>query len=203
MIHTQITWGLLAKSCKTSLAVRQLLHSYAEASQAKSVRSIQPSRTFVASLFAASRFNWDLKRYLLQLMVRETGIDEDGSGQVADCLGELEPDRRLIAQLEIDVALFRDLLRKDVIPRGMVNVITSDGRTIVGTLKGFDNVINLVIKDSQERVFSPTEGVEHVPLGLFIIRGQNVALVGEIDEDLDRRIDFSSIRAEPLNPVVH
>ncbi|KAG5454247.1 hypothetical protein CRM22_002925 [Opisthorchis felineus] len=85
----------------------------------------------------------------------------------------------------------------------MVNVITADGRTIVGTLKGFDNVINLVIKDSQERVFSPTEGVEQVPLGLFIIRGQNVALVGEIDEDLDRRIDFSSIRAEPLNPVIH
>ncbi|KAA3682379.1 hypothetical protein P879_07384 [Paragonimus westermani] len=85
----------------------------------------------------------------------------------------------------------------------MVNVITSDGRTIVGTLKGFDNVINLVIKDSQERVFSPTDGVEHVPLGLFIIRGQNVALVGEVDEDLDRRIDFSALRAEPLNPVIH
>ncbi|VDQ15297.1 unnamed protein product [Trichobilharzia regenti] len=38
-----------------------------------------------------------------------------------------------------------------------------------GTLKGFDNVVNLVIKDSHERVFSPTEGVEQVPLGLFII----------------------------------
>ncbi|CAH8432361.1 unnamed protein product [Schistosoma guineensis] len=85
----------------------------------------------------------------------------------------------------------------------MVNVITSDGRTIVGTLKGFDNVVNLVIKDSHERVFSPTEGVEQVPLGLFIIRGQNVAVVGELDEDLDRRIDFSQLRAEPLNPVVH
>lgn len=35
---------------------------------------------------------------------------------------------------------------------------------------------------------------------LFSLRS---ALVGEIDEDLDRRIDFSALRAEPLNPVVH
>ncbi|VDP43787.1 unnamed protein product [Schistosoma margrebowiei] len=51
---------------------------------------------------------------------------------------------------------------------------------ILGTLKGFDNVVNLVIKDSHERVFSPTEGVEQVPLGLFIIRGQNPSLVTKL-----------------------
>ncbi|BHF63477.1 U4/U6-U5 snRNP complex subunit lsm8 [Sparganum proliferum] len=85
----------------------------------------------------------------------------------------------------------------------LVNIITSDGRSIVGTLKGFDNVINLVVKDSHERVFSPIDGVERVPLGLFIIRGQNVAVIGEIDEDMDNRLDFSNLRAEPLNPIVH
>jgi U6 snRNA-associated Sm-like protein LSm8 len=35
-----------------------------------------------------------------------------------------------------------------------VTVITSDGRNIVGTLKGFDQLQNLVLTDSHERVFS-------------------------------------------------
>ncbi|EUB58655.1 U6 snRNA-associated Sm-like protein LSm8 [Echinococcus granulosus] len=73
----------------------------------------------------------------------------------------------------------------------------------VGTLKGFDNVINLIVNDSHERVFSPDRGVECVPLGLYIIRGQNVAVVGEVDEDLDSRVDFENLRAEPLNPIIH
>nr|CUU98765.1 hypothetical transcript [Hymenolepis microstoma] len=84
-----------------------------------------------------------------------------------------------------------------------VNIITSDGHSIIGTLKGFDNVTNLIVNDSHERVFSPDRGVEKVPLGLSIIRGQNVAVIGEVDEDLDSRIDFDNLRAEPLNPVVH
>lgn len=47
------------------------------------------------------------------------------------------------------------------------------------------------------------EGVQRVPMGLYIIRGDNVVLVGELDEDLDRQIDQDSTRAEPLNHVVH
>ena len=79
-----------------------------------------------------------------------------------------------------------------------VNVVTSDGRIIVGTLRGFDQAINIILDDSHERVFSATEGVEQVLLGLYIIRGDNVALIGEIDEDLDKNIDFSRLRADPL-----
>ncbi|VDM01255.1 unnamed protein product [Schistocephalus solidus] len=67
-----------------------------------------------------------------------------------------------------EILLFLDTL--NCFSKGLVNIITSDGRSIVGTLKGFDNVINLVVKDSHERVFSPVDGVERVPLGLFIIR---------------------------------
>jgi len=79
-----------------------------------------------------------------------------------------------------------------------VNIVTSDGRIIIGTLRGFDQTINIILDDSHERVFSATGGVEQVPLGLYIIRGDNVALIGEIDEELDRNIDFSRIRADPL-----
>jgi U6 snRNA-associated Sm-like protein LSm8 len=79
-----------------------------------------------------------------------------------------------------------------------VNIVTSDGRIIIGTLRGFDQSINIILDDSHERVFSASEGVEQVPLGLYIVRGDNVALIGEIDDELDKNIDFSHIRADPI-----
>ncbi|XP_064633165.1 U6 snRNA-associated Sm-like protein LSm8 [Lineus longissimus] len=84
-----------------------------------------------------------------------------------------------------------------------VAIITADGRTIVGVLKGFDQTINLILDESHERVYSSTQGVEQVLLGLYIIRGDNVAVVGEIDDDADSQLDLSKIRAEPLGPVSH
>ncbi|KAK7800089.1 hypothetical protein U0070_002430 [Myodes glareolus] len=84
-----------------------------------------------------------------------------------------------------------------------VAVITSDGRMIVGTLKGFDQTINLILDESHERVFSSSQGVEQVVLGLYIVRGDNVAVIGEIDEETDCALDLGNIRAEPLNSVAH
>ncbi|XP_065302736.1 U6 snRNA-associated Sm-like protein LSm8 isoform X2 [Dermacentor albipictus] len=55
-----------------------------------------------------------------------------------------------------------------------VSIITADGRHIVGTLKGFDQTINLILDESHERVYSSDHGVEQVPLGLYIVRGDNV-----------------------------
>ena len=43
-----------------------------------------------------------------------------------------------------------------------------------GTLKGFDQTINLILDDSFERVYSSGQGVEQVVLGLYIVRGDNV-----------------------------
>lgn len=43
-----------------------------------------------------------------------------------------------------------------------------------GTLKGFDQTINLILDESHERVFSSSQGVEQVVLGLYIVRGDNV-----------------------------
>ncbi|KDR20499.1 U6 snRNA-associated Sm-like protein LSm8 [Zootermopsis nevadensis] len=84
-----------------------------------------------------------------------------------------------------------------------VSIITSDGRNFVGTLKGFDQTINLILDESHERVYSTNQGVEQVVLGLHIIRGDNVVIVGELDENLDSRLDLSSIRADPLNHIIH
>jgi len=44
----------------------------------------------------------------------------------------------------------------------MVSIITTDGRNFVGTLKGFDQTINIILEDTHERVFSASAGVEQV-----------------------------------------
>lgn len=37
--------------------------------------------------------------------------------------------------------------------------------------------------DAEERVYSADEDVERVPLGLYVIRGDNVCLIGEYSAD--------------------
>mmetsp|Transcript_25244 Transcript_25244/g.32931 ORF Transcript_25244/g.32931 Transcript_25244/m.32931 type:complete len:97 (-) Transcript_25244:47-337(-) len=84
-----------------------------------------------------------------------------------------------------------------------VSVITNDGRNIVGNLKGYDQATNVILEECHERVFSLDAGVEQVVLGLYIVRGDNIAVIGELDEEADSRTDLSATRAEPLKPVVH
>ena len=59
-----------------------------------------------------------------------------------------------------------------------VEIITNDGRVVVGILKGLDQVVNVVLANTEERVFT-SDGVDRQPLGLYLIRGDNVAIVGK------------------------
>jgi U6 snRNA-associated Sm-like protein LSm8 len=40
-----------------------------------------------------------------------------------------------------------------------------------GTLVGFDQRSNVVLSESVERIYSMDEGVEEVPLGLYLVKG--------------------------------
>ncbi|OUS46775.1 small nuclear ribonucleo protein splicing factor [Ostreococcus tauri] len=93
-----------------------------------------------------------------------------------------------------------------------VHVLTNDGRHVVGTLRGFDQVTNVILEDCAERVYSSESGVEEAPLGVYMIRGDNVCvgddaidatrpLVGPVDEELDAKLDLSGTRALPLKPI--
>ncbi|CAO1420949.1 unnamed protein product [Diamesa serratosioi] len=84
----------------------------------------------------------------------------------------------------------------------VVSIITADGRNFVGTLKGFDQTINIILDDSHERVFSQS-GMEQILLGLHIIRGDNVVLIGQIDDGIESQLDFSTIRGEQIAPIAH
>ncbi|KAF8461484.1 hypothetical protein DFH94DRAFT_133441 [Russula ochroleuca] len=72
---------------------------------------------------------------------------------------------------------------------------------IQGVLAGYDQKSNVVLSDSKERIYSIDEGVEEVPLGLYLVKGDMIILIGEIDEERDRAIDLSTIRADPVAPI--
>ncbi|KAL9266653.1 Sm-like protein [Drosera capensis] len=85
----------------------------------------------------------------------------------------------------------------------MISVITNDGRHIVGMLRGFDQATNLILDESHERVYSTQQGVEDIVLGLYIIRGDNISIIGELDAELDESINRKVLRGHPLKPVIH
>ncbi|KAI3419658.1 U4/U6-U5 snRNP complex subunit lsm8 [Globodera pallida] len=82
-----------------------------------------------------------------------------------------------------------------------VSIITGDGRNIVGLMKGFDQTVNVVLEDSHERVYSLDSGVAQIPLGLYIVRGDNVAVIGEVDETIDKQLDLDKMKAPPLPAI--
>lgn len=55
-----------------------------------------------------------------------------------------------------------------------------DGRKILGILRSFDQFANLVLEGAVERIFVG-EQYGDIPLGLQLIRGENVVLLGEVD----------------------
>jgi len=82
-----------------------------------------------------------------------------------------------------------------------VLVILQDGRVIIGTLAGYDQKSNVVLSDSKERVYSVDEPVEEIPLGLYLVKGDQIVLIGELDSEKDGSTDLSDVRAEPLPAI--
>ncbi|KAL2110375.1 hypothetical protein VUR80DRAFT_1218 [Thermomyces stellatus] len=70
-------------------------------------------------------------------------------------------------------------------------VALRDGRKLIGVLRSWDQFANLVLQSTVERIFVPppnpsTPGLyADIPRGIFLVRGENVLLLGEIDLDKD------------------
>jgi len=87
-----------------------------------------------------------------------------------------------------------------------VAIITVDGRTLTGTLVSCDQVTNLVLKDTIERIIRPAEDEEpsmEQPHGLYLVRGDNVVICGLVDEELDNSIDWTKVRGEVIGSTKH
>ena len=58
-------------------------------------------------------------------------------------------------------------------------VMLRDGRKIIGVMRSFDQFANIVLEHAVERVVVGKRFAD-VPLGLYVIRGENVVLLGQI-----------------------
>ena len=54
-----------------------------------------------------------------------------------------------------------------------------DGRKIIGIMRSFDQFANVVLEEAVERIIVGKLYCD-VPLGLYVIRGENVVLLGQI-----------------------
>ncbi|KAJ4215417.1 hypothetical protein NW759_009835 [Fusarium solani] len=74
-------------------------------------------------------------------------------------------------------------------------VALRDGRKLIGVLRSWDQFANLVLQSTVERIFAPlpeSAGSDQpaglyadITHGIFLVRGENVLLLGEIDLDKD------------------
>ncbi len=81
-----------------------------------------------------------------------------------------------------------------------VVVVSSDGRTYSGILKSFDQTMNLVIENSKEMLYDQKHQYQELTMSTFLIRGENVVLIGESIED---KTDLSLIPGSNLLPVLY
>lgn len=88
-------------------------------------------------------------------------------------------------------------------------VLLRDGRSVFGILRTFDQFANLVLQDTWERIYLPPasqggrERFAEVSRGVFMVRGENVVMLGELDIDREdehlyerEQIAFEAAEAE-------
>ncbi|KAK4984559.1 hypothetical protein LTR50_006523 [Elasticomyces elasticus] len=63
-------------------------------------------------------------------------------------------------------------------------VALRDGKKLIGVMRSFDQFGNIVLQDTIERIFVKDLYAD-IDRGIFLIRGENILLLGEIDLDKD------------------
>ncbi|KAL3483813.1 hypothetical protein BJX62DRAFT_219530 [Aspergillus germanicus] len=66
-------------------------------------------------------------------------------------------------------------------------LVLRDGRKLIGVLRTWDQFANLVLQDTIERLYAGNLYTE-IQRGVFLVRGENVLLLGEIDLDTEDEI---------------
>ncbi|KJA29199.1 hypothetical protein HYPSUDRAFT_498380 [Hypholoma sublateritium FD-334 SS-4] len=84
----------------------------------------------------------------------------------------------------------------DCVDRKML-VILRDGRKLHGVLRSYDQFANLVLEDTVERIYHGSAFAESWH-GLYLIRGENVVLLGEIDLDREDDVPLKQVAYDKL-----
>lgn len=73
-------------------------------------------------------------------------------------------------------------------------VLLRDGRTLIGYLRSVDQYANLLLQQTVERIHVGKKFGD-IPRGVFLVRGENVVLLGEIDalKEADQMFERVSI----------
>jgi len=81
-------------------------------------------------------------------------------------------------------------------------VVLRDGRTLIGYLRSIDQFANLVLHRTIERIHV---GMEYgdIPRGVFVIRGDNVVLLGEIDLEKEDSLPLKQVSVDEILESQH
>ncbi|EUB58654.1 Pentatricopeptide repeat-containing protein [Echinococcus granulosus] len=129
----EFTWSCLARGCRTTKQVRDFLTSYSKAAKLTwdsglpaHVGTVRPSLHVYATLLASTKFYWDSKIIIIRSMMGSSQLTtkskqrkkekESPDSQPYD--SPILPNRRLIANLELEIAHFRDLVARGIVPKG-------------------------------------------------------------------------------------
>ncbi|KAI4458536.1 LSM domain [Popillia japonica] len=76
-------------------------------------------------------------------------------------------------------------------------VLLRDGRTLIGYLRSVDQFANLVLHRTIERIHVGKEYGD-IPRGVFIVRGENVVLLGEIDAEKEAGLPLTEVSVDDI-----
>ncbi|XP_050296080.1 U6 snRNA-associated Sm-like protein LSm1 [Anthonomus grandis grandis] len=76
-------------------------------------------------------------------------------------------------------------------------VLLRDGRTLIGYLRSIDQFANLVLHRTIERIHVGKEYGD-IPRGVFIVRGENVVLLGEIDQNKEDNLPLRQVSVDDI-----
>lgn len=76
-------------------------------------------------------------------------------------------------------------------------VVLRDGRTLIGYLRSIDQFANLLLQDTIERIHV---GLQYgdIQRGIFLVRGENVVLLGEIDDQKQTGVQLRAVPVERI-----
>lgn len=76
-------------------------------------------------------------------------------------------------------------------------VVLRDGRTLIGYLRTIDQFANLVLHRTIERIHVGKKYGD-IPRGIFIVRGENVVLLGEVDLENEDKLPLEQVNIDTI-----
>ncbi|XP_059148775.1 U6 snRNA-associated Sm-like protein LSm1 [Physella acuta] len=76
-------------------------------------------------------------------------------------------------------------------------VVLRDGRTLIGYLRTIDQFANLVLHRTIERIHVGKKYGD-IPRGIFIVRGENVVLLGEVDLENENNLPLEQVNIDTI-----